>query len=147
MKNSKIAEVLWTLVLLTAFVVGSFALLLLGANYYQTMTNKTSQAREIQLPISYIATTIRQANKDQVTLEEKEGIECLVITYDNHKRIIYLYDGELRELFVSDNATYTLNDGTKIAEIDSLEMDLKQNELIYKVNVDDTDFEMKVVMR
>lgn len=147
MKNSKIAEVLWTLVLLTAFVVGSFALLLLGANYYQTMTNKTSQARNLQLPISYIATTIRQANKDQVSLEEKDGVECLVITYDNHKRIIYLYEGELRELFVANDATYTLNDGTTITEIDSLEMDLKENELIYKINVDNTDFEMKVVMR
>ncbi len=147
MKNSKIAEVLWTLVLLTAFVVGSFALLLLGANYYQTMTNKTSQARNLQLPISYIATTIRQANKDQVSLEEKDGVECLVITYDTHKRIIYLYEGELRELFVANDATYTLNDGTTITEIDSLEMDLKENELIYKINVDNTDFEMKVVMR
>lgn len=147
MKNSKIAEVLWTLVLLTAFVVGSFALLLLGANYYQSMTNKTSQARDLQLPISYIATTIRQANKDQVQLQNIEGVECLVITYDNHKRIIYLQDEKLKELFVTSDAIFSLEDGTTIANVDNLEMSLQDNQLTYDVSVNNEKFEMKVVMR
>ncbi|MEG0240685.1 DUF4860 domain-containing protein [Anaerorhabdus sp.] len=147
MKKSKVVEILWSLTLLTCVVVSCFYLLLLGGKCYQTVIANTNQAEDERLPISFIATSLRQSNKDQVSIETIEETDCLVIEFDDYVKYIYAYDGQLREMIALPNTTFKLSSGEIISRVSTLNFDLDGQVLNYSIKVDQDEYEMKVAMR
>lgn len=147
MKKSKVIEILWTLTLLTGVVVSCFYILLLGSKCYQTVIDNTNQAEDERLPVSFIATSIRQSNKDQVSVEEIDGVQCLIIHYEEYSRYIYVYDDELKEMVALPDTTFSLSSGETISRANELSFNLEDNILSYQIKIDEHDYNMKVVMR
>lgn len=147
MKKTKVIEILWTLTLLTCVVVSCFYLLLLGSKCYQSVINNTSLAEDQRIPISFIATTIRQSNKEQVSIQNINDVECLVISFEDYTKYIYVYHGELREMIAVPNTNFKLSQGELIAKVNSLQFDLLDNVLNYRISIDDQSYDMKIMMR
>ncbi|SJZ35282.1 DUF4860 domain-containing protein [Anaerorhabdus furcosa] len=147
MKKTKVIEILWTLTLLACVVVSCFYLLLLGGKCYQSVINNTNQAEDQRIPISFIATSIRQSNKNQVSIQKVGGVECLVISYDDYSKYIYAYQGELKEMVSLPDTEFKLASGELIASVDSIDFELIDNELNYQININNQSYDMKIVMR
>ncbi|MEG0176444.1 DUF4860 domain-containing protein [Anaerorhabdus sp.] len=147
MKKTKVIEFLWTLTLLTAVVVGCFYLLLLGSRCYQMVISNTNQSEDERLPIAYIATSIRQADKNQVTINEIDGIEYLAITYDEYIKMIYEHEGELKELIILPKTDFEFESGEVICKINDLDFNINDNAIEYSVKVNNKEINMKIAMR
>lgn len=120
MRRSYVVEILFTLILFTIFVVGSFFILLGGANAYQKQIVENSNIEQLRLPLSYISTKLHQADKDMVSIEEIDGVVCLLIEEEIDGKayvdLIYHQDGVLYESFTAKDII-GLDNGEKICTI------------------------------
>ena len=141
MRRSYVVEILFTLVLFTLFVVGSFFILLSGANAYQKQVEEIQNVEELRLPLSYISTKLHQANKDNVSIEIVDGINCLLIeeVIDNKTYVdmFYYQDGYLYETF-SALDLLSIKNGERVCAISNLIMeDRGEDGLYFEVTNDD----------
>lgn len=120
MRRSYVVEILFTLILFTIFVVGSFFILLGGANAYQKQIEENNNLEQLRLPLSYISTKLHQADKDMVSIEEIDGVVCLLIEEEIDGKayvdLIYHQDGSLYESFTAKDII-GLDNGEKICAI------------------------------
>lgn len=141
MRRSYVVEILFTLVLFTLFVVGSFFILLSGANAYQKQVEEIQNIEELRLPLSYISTKLHQASKDNVSIEIVDGINCLLIeeVIDNKTYVdmFYYQDGYLYETF-SALDILSIKNGERVCAISNLIMeDRGEDGLYFEVTNDD----------
>ena len=141
MRRSYVVEILFTLVLFTLFVVGSFFILLSGANAYQKQVEEIQNVEELRLPLSYISTKLHQASKDNVSIEIVDGINCLLIEeiIDNKTYVdmFYYQDGYLYETF-SALDILSIKNGERVCAISNLIMeDRGEDGLYFEVTNDD----------
>ena len=141
MRRSYVVEILFTLVLFTLFVVGSFFILLSGANAYQKQVEEIQNVEELRLPLSYISTKLHQASKDNVSIEIVGGINCLLIeeVIDNKTYVdmFYYQDGYLYETF-SALDILSIKNGERVCAISNLIMeDRGEDGLYFEVTNDD----------
>lgn len=141
MRRSYVVEILFTLVLFTLFVVGSFFILLSGANAYQKQVEEIQNVEELRLPLSYISTKLHQASKDNVSIEIVDGINCLLIkeVIDNKTYVdmFYYQDGYLYETF-SALDILSIKNGERVCAISNLIMeDRGEDGLYFEVTNDD----------
>lgn len=141
MRRSYVVEILFTLVLFTLFVVGSFFILLSGANAYQKQVEEIQNVEELRLPLSYISTKLHQASKDNVSIEIVDGINCLLIeeVIDNKTYVdmFYYQDGYLYETF-SALDILSIKNGERVCVISNLIMeDRGEDGLYFEVTNDD----------
>ena len=141
MRRSYVVEILFTLVLFTLFVVGSFFILLSGAKAYQKQVEEIQNVEELRLPLSYISTKLHQASKDNVSIEIVDGINCLLIeeVIDNKTYVdmFYYQDGYLYETF-SALDILSIKNGERVCAISNLIMeDRGEDGLYFEVTNDD----------
>lgn len=138
MRRSYVVEVLFTLILFTIFVVGSFFILLGGANAYQAQIKDNEIVEEWRLPLSYFSTKLHQANKDNVSIEVVDGVNCLIIeeVIDNKSYVdmIYYLDGYLYESYVLKDIM-SIDNGSRICNIANIDMSMNDN--IVKIKIVD----------
>lgn len=147
MKKKKIIEVLWTLMLLTTIFISSFYLLLLGSTSYRKIITETNEAELMRLPILYLSTAIKQADRAQISIEEKLGTEYIKVDYDQYFKMIYAHEGFLKELLVIKGAQFNLSDGELITELEELSFNIDEDQLNYEVNINGKTYAMQLAMR
>ncbi|MCI5773390.1 MAG: DUF4860 domain-containing protein [Erysipelotrichaceae bacterium] len=142
MRRSYVVEILFTLILFTVFVVGSFFILLTGANAYQKQITQNNSIEQLRLPLSYISTKLHQADGDLVAIQNIEGIDCLLIEEEIDGKLyvnmIYHRDGNLYESF-SAKEIMSLDNGEKVCEINELKMAKHDNSYYFEVINDQGD--------
>lgn len=144
-KNS--SENLWALILFASFMLFSFYLILLGANNYKRIVIASENDKNFRIPLSYVATTLRQNDSEDVSLGVVDGTQCLLIEHDNYQTIIYYYDGYLNELTVKNDAKFGLADGEKIIELDYFEISESNNGYLCTATIEDKEHSMLITMR
>ena len=139
MRRSYVVEVLFTLILFTTFVVGSFFILLGGANAYQKQIVESNDLEQLRLPLSYISTKLHQANKDMVKIKDIDGVTCLlieeVIDGNSYVDMFYHLDGGLYESF-SAKDILSIENGEKVCDIKVLKMEQKDDTFYFEVSND-----------
>ena len=109
------------------FALTAFILVLIGVKQYKSTANAMNYNYEVRTVTSYLREKVRQNDSDAaISVETINGTKalCLKNTINDivYNTFIYYYDGSLRELYVQDGSSYSLDSGQMIVEIGGLDM-------------------------
>ncbi len=131
MKRKSLIEVIFSLVLFLVFVLGSFFLVVSGAQQYKKTISLQDDREETQVPFAYLTTKIHHAkNKDCITLED----QVLKIQEDSYQTCIYEKDGVMYELVIPNGSTMDVGQGTKLYDVKEYEISYENG--IYQITID-----------
>lgn len=131
MKRKSLIEVIFSLVLFLVFVLGSFFLVVSGAQQYKKTISLQDDREETQVPFAYLTTKIHHAkNKDCITLED----QVLKIQEDSYQTCIYEKDGAMYELVIPNGSTMDVGQGTKLYDVKEYEISYENG--IYQITID-----------
>lgn len=123
MSKHRNIHVLFSLSLFLLFVIGSFFIVTYEIKGYQMINDVASQEDDLIVPLAYLNTKLKANDSSQsVQIVEVEDVQCLQITTNKTITYIYLQDGYLKELYLSNDYMPGLNEGNKLFAIDGLEM-------------------------
>ena len=113
------------LLLFAVFAVCVLSVLLTGAGTYRRLTARDQAAFDSRTATRYVTTRIRQADRAEgVALRRLDGVDALVLTAQidgtGYETWIYCYDGQLRELFIREDAQAQAESGETILAMESL---------------------------
>ena len=124
-KTARSLGSLAALLLFAVFAVCVLSVLLTGAGAYRRLTERDQAAFEDRTAARYVTTRIRQADRAEgVLLRQFDGVDALVLVEQidgaHYETWIYCYDGQLRELFVGEDALVQPEAGEMILPMESL---------------------------
>lgn len=127
-RQKHMIEIIFPVALLVVFAFSALTVLLLAAQIYQSVTEKSALNDVSRTGLSYISEKIHQQDVGgQISIGELDGQEALVLTQVSEETVyhtyIYLYEGYLRELFIKDGTKADLHAGTAILEMRELFME------------------------
>lgn len=143
MRRNALINIGFSLILFLMFVVGSFFLLVYGANGYKHGLEKEESRELEQIPFAYITTRMHQASSsDAVSIKEVEGQNILVIDNEDSVICIYQKDQSLQELVTSDVGQISLSGGTKIYDIRNFDVTYENG--YYEITLNDKQYKIGV---
>lgn len=131
-KENRTFDTTFILILLSIFAVTVLLTVIFSTNAYKSIHENTNKNFNYISPLSYIASKVRQSDvSGAVRIEEKEGIKALVIKTFSDNEVyetwIYNYDGYIYEIYLDENADFSLSDGTAIYENNKIEFLIDDN--------------------
>ena len=123
------------LLLFCIFAVSAFAVLLFGADIYDSVDAMNRDSREERMCLSYVWTKIKNSDEaGRVYMGEIGGVPALCIEEDLSGRVfltlIYHYNGSVRELFFEAGYEYPPGSGAEIMKCGPLDFAELENGLI-----------------
>lgn len=136
-------ETAFVILLLSLFAITTFVLVLLGVKQYRSTADAMDHNYEIRTATSYLKEKVRQSDiNSSLTIGELYDIPSLTITSTiNNQRYctyIYYYDGYLRELFIEENAVYSVESGQQIIPLQNLSFESISSDVI-KATITDSN--------
>ena len=127
-RNHAIAGV-FVFLLLGVFAVFSTMLVLIGAQAYRTITDRSERHSVERTMYSYVLNSLRGDDSEGiVTVRNENGIDMVVVSYDygweTQEKRVYCYDGYLRELLTSTMYDFEPANGEKICEAESFHAEM-----------------------
>ena len=127
-------DFLFPAALFLVFAVSALCVMLLAAGIYRQSVVETAENDISRTALSYISEKIHQGDTaDAVRLGTFDGQEALLIRQtahaDSYTTYIYLYENELKELFIRDGVQAQASAGKSILSLDSLSMEELKNGL------------------
>ena len=140
--NSRAIDTFFILALLALFAITSFFVIIIGARQYHSIANQMTENYETRTASSYLVEKFNQNDiEGSVELADIGGIPAIALAQTIHEQTyttyIYAYDGYLREVTASANATITPASGQKIVEAAGLDIKACSNNL-YCFTITDT---------
>lgn len=134
-------DLLFSILLFGIYILFLLLMLLFSAKAYQHAVKGQSENYHLRTAMSYLTVKIRQHdNGKDVFLGELQGTEaiCLSDQIEGKEYItyIYLYDGQLKELFTPAQSQVSLSMGTDIASLDSFIIE-ETPENFYRISMED----------
>lgn len=124
--NKSLSDLFFSLSLLVVFVICAISLLFYQIQGYEQLQASAELSEEQNLPVAYLRTVFHQRTQDEVI--QKSMIDTTpCIRIENEKAqtttYIYVYDGYLRELYVSNTAQVNIEDGDALVPLKELQID------------------------
>ena len=141
MKNSKVSDILYYLLLILLLCISSFLVLFYEASAYEKMNNVNETYDNCHLVSSYLSNKMR-SGKNCKSEDNK-----LIIENDDLVTYIYLYDNNLYELTTLKNMDINLSSGEKIFRVDKFNTSNNDGKIIVNYTVDDKDSEVVYALR
>lgn len=143
-KRKHMIDVIFPIALFAVFALSALTVLLLAARIYRYTTENSAMNYTARTGLSYISEKIHQNDVGgQIEIGELHGRDALVMTqeYEDTKyyTYIYVYDNELKELFIKENARAELKAGTSIMEIQDFSMEQQEENLFRFTCTDQND--------
>lgn len=135
-ENHRSFQFVFILLLFLMIVIMSVMIILLGKDIYSSINEDRTTNYEMRVSLSYVANKIRQSDKNKnVKIESLNGENAVVIKekYDDatYETWIYHFDNAIYEVFIDENTEFNLEDGMRIMEIESFNIE-EINESLYK---------------
>ncbi len=142
-RGRHVIDMVFPIALFFVFAASALAVLILAADIYSSANRQLDVNEEKYTPLSYISEKIRQSDTGgAIDIVNIDGTECLALSenYDGVGCTTYIYacDGMLKELFIRDDVPVSLEGGTDILEIVSLEID-EPEEGLFRFTLVDRD--------
>lgn len=133
---------LMALLVFGIFAVCILAVLLLGADIYESLSARDQKAYGERTGVQYLASRVRQAEcGEQIWLDRIGSSDALVIPEqiegERYQTWVYCYDGWLREYFTEEGLEKPEPElGEEVLEAESLELTLEDGllEAVFTVN-------------
>lgn len=133
---------IFIMLLFFLFALTAFVLIMIGVRQYKATANAMDYNYEIRTVTSYLREKTRQnSSNSPISIENINGTKalCLKSTIkDNvYNTYIYYYDGSLREMYIQDGTSFTLNLGQQIVTISGFDM-VKTDDGLIIVTISDS---------
>ena len=127
-------DFLFPAALFLVFAVSALCVMLLAAGIYRQSAVETAKNDVSRTALSYISEKIHQGDSgDAVHLGTFDGLDALAIQQtagdDSYTTYIYLYEKELKELFIKDGVQARASAGKTILSISDFSMEELKNGL------------------
>ena len=138
-EKNHIVDVLFVLALFVVFTLSALVLVILGASVYKQTVSYMDENFTARTAYSYLTEKVRQNDLyDSISLGQLEGTEALVMTQEingtTYATYLYLYEGNLRELFMrqgSDIGTNPLSAGQVILPLADWNLEMADEYLLH----------------
>lgn len=127
--HSHSMDFLFSIALFFVFTATALVVLLLSANIYEQIVHRSTITFEQNTALAYLTEKIHQYDLDStrsIELTQLDGCEALAISQSYNDTLyttyIYVYEGQLKELFVQDGVQATAQAGTSILKLRHLDM-------------------------
>ncbi len=149
-QNRHVIDFLFPVALFFVFASSSLVVLILAADIYASTTNQFQVNDKSRTALSYISEKIRQNDTDgALSVETIEGTDCLALSMDYSGTLcttyIYVYEGMLKELFIQDGVSFSLQSGKDIMEITSLTIEPLDAQLYQFTMVDEAGTKSSII--
>lgn len=134
LNSGMVSGILLPLGLVCLFAFCSLALALMGGRAYKQIQAGVDDSFGSTVAASYLRTKLSQNNgAGLVTLREEDGIEVLDITAKISDRDfetrIFMWQGQLMEMFVAADTEFSVEGGISIAKIQSCSFSISEESL------------------
>ena len=125
-KSTHSFDTVFVLLIFCLFAVCSLFLVLIGANVYTKIVGQMEANNEARASLSYVANKVHAAGSGEVSVQEVNGQQTLVIASSlnggDYRTYIYEYKGSLMELFTAAKNSFTPGSGDKITAVSGFAM-------------------------
>ncbi len=147
-----IVDVLFVLALFGIFAFSALMLVIVGANVYQNTVNDMSSNFDSRTATAYITEKLRQGDvAEGVSIESLEGTDAFTLSQRiddvEYCTYLYLYEGQLRELFMRKGADLggsLLAAGQPVMELEDLKME-EVSGSVYRLDLTTAEGEAKTL--
>lgn len=127
-RQNHMIDFLFPVALLFVFAVSALAVILLAANIYRSTTEHSSLNYTARTSLSYISEKIHQNDTGgDVSIGTFDGCDALILKQEyngeTYRTCIYVYQGEIREVFAKEGAKITTDTGRTILEVEDFSME------------------------
>lgn len=138
-EKNHIVDVLFVLALFVVFTLSALVLVILGASVYKQTVGYMDENYTARTAYSYLTEKVRQNDLyDSISIGQLEDTPALVLSREindtSYATYLYLYEGNLRELFMrqgSDIGTDPLSAGQEILPLHDWELEMAGDHLLH----------------
>ena len=135
MRQDHMVNIMLPVALLLMFAVSALAVLLFATRAYQSIVRNSAQNDASRTALSYVSEKIHRLDAaGEISLDTVEGREVLVLVQehgaDRYTTYIYVYDQELKELFVKEGTSVSLSSGRTVMEVERFDMESLEDGLL-----------------
>lgn len=128
-------QFLFTLLLFLILTICGIFTITFGAKVYKNIDTRMNENFTGTTALSYVSNKVRQADEsDAISVLKLENTQVLkiqqVFNGINYFTLIYFKDGSIKELFISEDSQFTLEDGIAIMVGDGLAFEMLANNLL-----------------
>ena len=105
-------------------------LVVFAAKGYQHSAELQDGSANTRAVLSYIVSSVRDSNASEVTIEDRSGTECLVISCDGYEQKFYLNDGRLLEEYTEPGAGIMPDAALAIGTTGTLEFEISDDGIL-----------------
>ena len=96
-------------------------LVVFAARGYQHSTAIQDSSGNTRAVLSYVVNSVRDSGSDDISVEERSGVQCLVIAGEDYEQRFYLNDGKLMEEYTEPGMDNNPDVALEIGKTDKLE--------------------------
>ena len=142
-QQNHMIDFLFPVALFFVFAVSAMTVILLATGIYRYTTEHSSLNYTARTSLAYICEKMHQNDVGgEVTLGVFDGCDALILRQthreDSYQTYIYVYENELKELFVKDGVDVPAKSGKTILAVDDFSMETVR-EGVYRFACTDTD--------
>ena len=134
-RHSHMIDFLFPVVLFFVFTLSALTVILLAAGIYQSTTEKSTLNDSARTSLSYITEKVHQNDvEDSVRIGSFDNCESLIIKTVHEDQeyctYIYVYQNELKELFLKNGASAKAADGKTILKVKNFSINELSDKLL-----------------
>lgn len=127
-QQNHMIDFLFPVALFFVFAVSAMTVILLATGIYSSTTEHSSLNYTARTSLSYICEKIHQNDIDgDVAIGSFDGCDSLILKQthqqDTYQTYIYVYNNELKELFVKEGVSASAKNGRTILAVEDFSMD------------------------
>ena len=119
-----------TALTITVLFAVILCLVVFSARGYQHAAQLQDASGNTRAVLSYIVSSVRDSDANEISVEDREGTECLVISCDGYEQKFYLHDGSLFEEYTEPGAGTNPDTALEIGRTDTLEMKISDEGIL-----------------
>ena len=124
MKRKSIGDYISVITITVLFIV-ILSLVVFAARGYQFAQDTQDTNGNTRAVLSYVVNAVRDSDAAEVAVEDRSGVECLVLENEGYEQRIFFMDGTIYEEYVEPDHAPNPDDALEIGHAESFEFNLK----------------------
>lgn len=105
-------------------------LVVFSARGYQHSAELQDSSSNTRAVLSYIVSSVRDSDASEISIEDRSGMECLVISCDGYEHKFYKDEGRLLEEYTEPDAGVDPDMALEIGKTGTLEFEIDENGIL-----------------
>ena len=134
-------DIMFLMILFLIFTFSAVSVLLMAVNSYRSVVYANESNADTRTAVAYIREAVRQHDSaGAIDISTIDGIDCIRMSEGGeYYRYIYEYDGYLMELEAKEGSGATADFGSKILQINALEVSMENSSNTIDVDIENAN--------